>query len=114
MDNNSNKLNFTTGNDMENLLLELAKRQRYVSELQIKLAEAEKSLKEWEMHCQQLMSGPNNTNTNGNKVLSNANEHGASEVFSRWTSKIKATTDEILSLGHHESTPNKKENHPRT
>lgn len=109
MDNNSNKLNFTTGNDMENLLLELAKRQRYVSELQIKLAEAEKSLKEWEMHCQQLMSGPNNTNTNGNKVITNANEHGASEVFSRWTSKIKATTDEILSLGHHESTPNKKE-----
>lgn len=107
-DNNGNKLTFSIGNDMENLLLELAKRQRYVSELQIKLAEAEKSLKEWEVHCQQLMSGPT-TNTNGNKALSNANEHGASEVFSRWTSKIKATTDEILSLGHHESTPNKKE-----
>lgn len=105
----SNKLNFTTGNEMENLLLELAKRQRYVSELQIKLAEAEKSLKEWEVHCQQLMSGPNNTNVNGSKFSSNANEHGASEVFSRWTSKIKATTDEILSLGHHESTSNKKD-----
>lgn len=107
--NDSNKLNFSSGNDMENLFLELAKRQRYVSELKIQLAEAEKSLKEWEQHCQELMSGPNNGNVNKNPAATANNEHGASEVFSRWTSKIKATTDEILSLGHHEGSANKKD-----
>jgi hypothetical protein len=107
--NDSNKLNFSSGNDMENLFLELAKRQRYVSELRTQLAEAEKSLKEWELHCQQLMSAPNNSTLNDNKALPTGTEHGASEVFSRWTSKIKATTDEILSLGHHELNSNKKE-----
>ncbi|XBW37932.1 hypothetical protein QEN19_003512 [Hanseniaspora menglaensis] len=126
-----NKLEFKQSKeiDMENLFLELAKRQRLVSELQIQLSEAERKLKEWENYCQNMMNGPENSSLNKSKAnlerknegnKKNGSENGASDVFNRWTSKLKATTDEILALAHHasnetdeskivESTPQKNE-----
>lgn len=126
----SNKLEFkpaNTSNDMESLFLELAKRQRLVSELQLQLTEAERKLKEWEQYCQNVMNGQTGNNNSSNNILnlknsstatqgnnnSNGNNHGehsASEVFNRWTSKLKATTDELLALTHHNSTETEENN----
>lgn len=105
-----NKLVFKQpgSNDMENLFLELAKRQRLVSELQLQLTEAEKKLKEWEQYCQSVMNGSGNNNLKTKKsggeskaeLNINMGEPSSSDVFNRWTSKLKATTDELLALAH--------------
>ncbi|KAL6940283.1 hypothetical protein ACO0QE_004181 [Hanseniaspora vineae] len=106
---------------LEDMLLELAKKERRVVELENELTLAKKQLKEFELECRHrlesngmvpLSENRDNNNNNNSKTQASttssnqqSTQTGASknsmesDLLSKWTHKLKETTDELLQIG---------------
>ena len=116
--NSADKIMTKNEPTLEDMLLELAKKERRVVELENELTLAKKQLKEFELECSHklhsngmipLSENRDNNNSKTQTSTNSENEQSAqanasklpmeTDILSKWTNKLKETTDELLHIG---------------